>query len=196
MKRWSNFLMLLATAVLCGCGASRSVAPAPELTIDPLSLYPLRAGNAWSYDVDTGDADTTLAVTRVESVHGPIVTMRTGETEVRYELREHGVYVISDDAWLFRAPFEEGATWPARGGRTGRVVTTMAAVETPAGRFRGCLEVSETGGRLGLVVTTIYCPFIGPVSVDSTMPSSVSDRTASVRARLRGYDVDPVSITP
>lgn len=164
--------------------------------IRPVDLYPFQEGNAWSYDVHTGDASTTLAVKRVESVHGPIATVSTGNASVRYEIRDEGIYVLSDEAWLFRAPLEEGATWPARGGRTGEIVSTVASIETPAGSFRGCLEVRETGGKLGLVVRTIYCPFIGPVAVDSTMRSDVSDRSASVSARLRGYTVEGDVVTP
>lgn len=194
----------LPCAVLCiamlsstlGCGTKKRSTPDPALVIRPVDLYPFQEGNAWSYDVHTGDASTTLAVKRVQSVHGPIVTVSTGTASVRYEVRDEGIYVLSEQAWLFRAPLEEGATWPARGGRTGEITSTVASIETPAGSFRGCLEVRETGGKLGLVVRTIYCPFVGPVAVDSTMLSDVSDRSASVSARLRGYTVEGDVVTP
>ncbi|MEM7138816.1 MAG: hypothetical protein AAF500_19725 [Myxococcota bacterium] len=179
-----------------GCAASRPSVTEPPLVIGPENLYPLKEGNAWSYDIDTGDASTTLATKRVETVHGPIVTVRSGDAAVRYEIREEGVFVLADNAWLFRAPLEEGSTWPARGGRTGRIESTVASIETAAGRFHGCLEVIETGGKLGLEVRTVYCPFVGPVAVDSTMRSDVSDRSQSVRARLRGYNVDGESVSP
>ena len=164
------------------------------MVISPTDLYPLRSGNAWSYDVDTGENTHTLAITRVEALHGPIAIVRTGNSSVKYELREEGIYVTADNAWLFRLPFEEGKTWPARGGRTGRMISTQARVETPAGTFEGCLEVVETGGERELEVRTIYCPFVGPVAVDSTMRSDVSSREVSVRARLRGYDVEGGSL--
>ncbi|MGB5810208.1 MAG: hypothetical protein WBG86_06740 [Polyangiales bacterium] len=196
MKWRVHVVVALTVVVVSACGGSRQAPSVPELTIDPVDLYPLRAGNAWSYDIDTGDASTTLAVTRVESVNGAYVTVQTGGATVQYELRRDGIFVPADGAWLFRAPFDDGATWPARGGRTGEVVTSLAHEETAAGEFQGCLEVRETGGKLGLVVTTIYCPFVGPVSVTSTMPSDVSDRAATVRARLRGYEVAGASTTP
>jgi hypothetical protein len=163
----------------------------------PINLYPLRSGNAWSYDVNTGEPQSTLAVTRVETVNGSIATVHTGRASVKYEIREDGIRVVSEEAWLFRAPFEEGASWPARGGRTGRLVSTEVAIQTQAGSFTGCLEVVETGGRLELEVRTVYCPFVGPVAVDSTMRSNLSDRSVSVHARLRGYDVSGgASLTP
>jgi len=170
------------------------VAPEP-LVLSPLHLYPLHAGNAWSYDVDDGSESSTLAVSRVDVVHGPIATVVTGDKRIEYEVREEGIYVVSDDAWLLRLPLEVGTAWPGRGGRHARLASTDAAVETPAGSFTGCVEIVETGGKLELEVRTTYCPFVGPVAVDSTMRSTVSDREITVRARLRGYQVDVTSLT-
>ncbi|MDH3200362.1 MAG: hypothetical protein OEM15_05660 [Myxococcales bacterium] len=190
-------VFLAGSIVVWGCGASRHAAPDSAVAIVPLNLYPLRSGNAWSYDVNTGEPLSTLAVTRVETVNGSIATVRTGQGSVQYEIREDGILVVSEGAWLFRAPFENGESWPARGGRTGRLVSTEVSIQTPAGSFTDCLEVVETGGKLQLEVRTVYCPFVGPVAVDSTMRSNVSDRSVSVHARLRGYDVNGgASLTP
>ncbi|MDH3623877.1 MAG: hypothetical protein OES69_09320 [Myxococcales bacterium] len=189
--------LFLVGSVVCGCGASKPVVPDSAIAMLPINLYPLRSGNAWSYDVNTGEPQSTLAVTRVETVNGSIATVHTGRVSVKYEIREDGIRVVSEEAWLFRAPFEEGASWPARGGRTGRLVSTEVAIQTQAGSFTGCLEVVETGGKLELEVRTVYCPFVGPVAVDSTMRSNLSDRSVSVHARLRGYDVSGgASLTP
>jgi hypothetical protein len=175
---------------VCGCGGPKPVAPHAASTIAPTDLYPLRPGNAWSYDVDTGDPTNTLAITRVESVEGSLATVRTGSERIEYDVRDEGIYVVADDGWLVRAPIEEGSRWPARGGRTAELVSLHASIDTPAGFFDGCVEVIETGGRLELEVRTVYCPLVGPVAVDSTMRSTVSKRSVSVHARLRGYDVD------
>ena len=188
-------LVLAASSIVVGgCGASK---PGAAPAFAPIDIYPLRSGNAWSYDVNTGDPSTTLAVTRVETVDGSVATVRTGEQTIQYEIRKDGIRVVSEGAWLFRLPYEDGASWPARGGRTGRLVSTQASIETPAGRFTDCLEFVETGGKLELEVRTVYCPSVGPVAVDSTMRSNVSDRLISVHARLRGYQVDGgASLTP
>lgn len=197
MTSWMRAPFLVACVAVLGCGASKPTASDSATAIVPINLYPLRPGNAWSYDVNTGEPSSTLAVTRVETVDGSIATVRTGKASVKYEIREDGIRVVSEGAWLFRAPFEEGASWPARGGRTGRLVSTEVSIETQAGSFTGCLEVVETGGKLELEVRTVYCPLVGPVAVDSTMHSNVSDRAVSVHARLRGYDVTGgASLTP
>jgi hypothetical protein len=180
-----------AAAALCLGAACVAKSPPPPSgnRIDATDFYPLQAGNAWSYDVDTGDPFTTLAVTRVEAFDGRIAEVHTGDAIVHYEVRGEGVRVPSEDAWLIRAPLEPGATWPARGGRTARLVSIHAVASSGAGSFERCVEVLETGGRLDLEVRTIYCHGVGPVSVESTMRSDLSDRVVTVSASLRGYQV-------
>ena len=187
--RLGAFVALLVAA------CASTMRPAPTKTIEALDLYPLQTGNAWSYDVDTGDASTTLAVTRVESFDGRIAEVRTGKTLLRYEVLSQGIRIPSADEWVLRAPLEEGATWTGRGGRTARLVSTGLRVETRAGTFEDCALVSETGGKLELEVQTVYCASVGPVWVESTMRSNVSDRALTVSARLRGYEVSPTSST-
>jgi hypothetical protein len=162
----------------------------------PIDFYPLRAGNVWSYDVDTGEPSTTLAITRVEAFDGSIAEVRTANAVTRYELLPDGIRVPPSDAWLIRVPVLQGATWPAPGGRTAELVSTDVVAETPAGRFDGCIEVREVGGKLELEVRTIYCPGVGPVTVSSTMRSNVSERALTVSARLRGYSVIPSTSDP
>ena len=183
----------VAALLLClpsGCGG-KSVPTEKPSTIDPLDLYPLSTGNAWSYDIDTGEASTTLAITRVASFDGRFAQVRTARTIVRYEVQAEGIHVPADEAWLIRAPLREGSTWAARGGRTAELVSARASVETPAGTFEGCIEVLERGGQLELEVRTIYCPGVGPALVESTMRSNVSERVLTVTARLRGFTVNP-----
>lgn len=165
--------------------------PASPETIEPRDLYPLASGNAWSYDVDTGESSTTLAVSRVETFDGRIAEVRTARTLLRYEVLPEGIRVPPGDEWVLRVPLEAGATWPGRGGRTARLVSMRLSVETRAGAFEDCVLVSESGGKLELEVRTVYCPRVGPVSVESTMRSNLSDRALTVSARLRGYEVSP-----
>lgn len=182
-----------AAVLLFMAACAGKVSPTVTNSIDPRDFYPLQAGNAWSYDVDTGEASTTLAIMRVEALDGQVARVRTGRALVLYELRAEGIRVPPEDEWVIRAPIEEGATWPGRGGRSARLVSMGLRVETPAGSFGDCVLVSETGGKLELEVRTVYCPGVGPVSVDSTMRSSSGARSLTVSARLRGYDVSSVS---
>lgn len=185
-------LLFVALAFTCACGG-RTVPSASETELTPDDLYPLREGNAWSYDVDTGAAKTTLAITKVLRFDGSIAEVQTGSARVQYELSEQGIRVPPEDVWLLRAPIREGASWPARAGRLARLVAERLSVETPAGTFHGCVEVLETGGKLDLEVRTVFCPGVGPVSLRSTMRSERADRSVSVSARLRGYQVSPAS---
>ncbi len=186
-------VLRLAVAALCLSAACAGQNPPPpsDRLVDPFDLYPLRAGNAWSYDVDTGEASTTLAVTRVASFDGHLAEVHTGSAVMRYQVSAEGIRAPPGDAWIIRAPVEEGATWQGRGGRIARVISINTVVQTPAGQFDRCVEVLETGGKLDLEVRTVYCPGVGPVSVRSTMRSSVSDRVVTVSAQLRGYEVSP-----
>ena len=186
-----NVRAALAALWLTAACAGQNPVASSNTTIDPSDLYPLQTGNAWSYDVDTGEPSTTLGITRVDAFDGRIAEVRTGRAVVRYEVLPEGIRVPPGDAWLIRAPLAEGATWPGRGGRTARVSSTDMTVETPAGTFERCVEVVETGGKLDLEVRTVYCPQVGPVWVASTMRSNVSDRVVTVSAQLRGYDVSP-----
>jgi hypothetical protein len=176
------------SCLLVACAGSK-----PRLSsVDPIELgefFPLHSGNAWSYDVDTGEPSTTLGVTRVEAFDGHLAEVRTGRATVHYELLAEGIRVPPEDVWLLRAPLQEGASWPARGGRTARVVSIDTRIETLAGKFEHCVEVSETGGKLELEIRIVYCPGVGPVALDSTMRSETSDRVVTVFARLRGYEV-------
>ena len=182
----------LAASLACCLGAACASSAPSTARIESLSpgdLYPLRAGNAWSYDVDTGDPTTTLAITKVESFDGRVAEVRTGRSIVRYEVLDDGIRLLPGEAWLLRAPLTPGSEWQGPGGRQARLVAVETTVQTPAGSFERCVEVSETGGKLEVEVRTVYCPGVGPVSVDSTMRSRTSDRAVTVSARLRGFDV-------
>lgn len=181
-----------AALVLLAACASRTP-PASPIRIEPTDLFPLETGNAWSYDVDTGDPSTTLAVSRVETFDGRFAEVRTARTVLRYEVLGEGIRLPPGDEWVLRAPLEQGATWLGRGGRSALLVSMGMRVETRAGIFDDCILVSETGGKLDLEVRTVYCPGVGPVSVHSTMRSNLGDRTLTVSAKLRGYEVSPAS---
>ncbi|MBT8451781.1 MAG: hypothetical protein KJO40_07450 [Deltaproteobacteria bacterium] len=191
----ASVFRLGASAALLVAACASTMRTASTRSIEVGDLYPLQTGNAWSYDVDTGEASTTLAITRVESFDGRFAEVRTGQTLLRYEVLSQGIRVPSADEWVLRAPLEEGATWAGRGGRTARLVSTGMRVETRAGTFDDCVLVSETGGKLELEVQTVYCASVGPVLVESTMRSNLSDRALTVSAQLRGYEVSPTSST-
>lgn len=192
MKLRPSRAFALSLFVVAACASVEGATTRPSVE-DPRDFYPMQAGNAWSYDIDTGESTTTLAVTRIESFDGHIAVVRTAGTVVRYEAVPDGIRVLGGDTWLLRGPLRAGSTWQAPGGREARLLSTQVTAATPAGTFERCIEVLEIGGNLDLEVRTIYCPEVGPVSVSSTMKSKTSERALTVSARLRGYTVNPSS---
>lgn len=155
--------------------------------ITPERLYPLTLGSAWSYDVDAGDGDNVLAVTRVTTRTAEEATVQGGEGQTRYALRADGIFRSDRDGYLLRMPLTQGATWSSGGGMQARVSQRGIAMTTTAGTFADCVEVTEQGAESGVTIVTTYCPDVGPVEIVSSM--TLPHGSARVIARLRGYQV-------
>ena len=183
MTRHAPALCLL---LVVGCGGAPRAPDGPR-TLHAADLYPLSEGSAWSYDVDTGDGDSVLAISRVTRVTGRVVEVATGAGAIRYELRPEGVYRAGKGSWLLHDPIETGARWSSGTGVTAHIDSVSVLIETQAGRFEGCVRVNETGADSGQTVQTVYCPDVGPVEVVSEM--FVRDQQIRVVARLRGYQI-------
>lgn len=176
---------VVVVALLWGCAAAER--PTRQTALTVRSLYPLQKGNAWSYDVDTGDGTAILAITRVTAVRGNVVEVVTGETPSNYELRPDGIWRVERGAYLLRAPIAVGESWPSGGGLTATIARTGISVETTAGHFDRCVEIREDGTTTGGTIHTTYCPEVGPVLVRTA--TALSHTTVKVEARLRGYAV-------
>jgi hypothetical protein len=185
MNRSARCARLFAVLWLLACASSPKPAPTAELT--PARLYPMAPGSAWSYDVDAGDGTAVLAITRVTSAGGGRAVVQGGEGAMHYELRADGIYREDRGGYLLQAPLRAGASWSSGGGLTAEIAAMDAAIETPAGQFRGCVEVVERGAPTGAVISTTYCPDVGPVQVVSTLVLSSGE--VRVVARLRGYQI-------
>jgi len=186
----SSTIRALVCVALAGCGGGQAAVRPDSGPPGPDQLYPLAVGNAWSYDVDAGEGDTVLAVARVVSVRGAAVEVLSGGGEVlRYERRTDGIYRPHKSGYLLKAPVRAGQTWQSANGVTAEVSRIVDVLETPAGRFEGCVEVHESGLRGGQHVETTYCPGVGPTRVVSRM--DVRGRSLRVVAELRGYAVGP-----
>lgn len=186
--------------VLIGCGGAQDAGEGDD-PIDPARLYPLKDGNVWTYDVDTGTDLSALGISRVVEVQGPRVTVEnngSSQDAIVYELRPEGIYRVASGTWLLKRPIEVGATWPATGGREARVQSISEHVEVGAGTFDGCVSVVEaeageaapvTAGPSGTgqIVETVYCPDIGPVIVDTQISTELSGQTVHVRGELRAH---------
>ena len=179
----------LGLLLIAGCASAPEPTPTQELT--PARLFPLTAGSAWSYDVDTGDGNNALAITKVTEAGPTAAAVQGGEGLTRYELRPDGIFRTSLSGYLLKAPVRLGATWPSGGGMQAEITRTGVDLSTPAGEFHGCVEVSERGAPSGALITTTYCPDIGPALVVSRM--ELLTGKVEVVARLRGYQIGPAA---
>ena len=186
------FPTVLAACALLACASQP--ATVPTRAASPERLFPMTLGSAWSYDVNTGDGEPVLAISRVVERTAAAATIQGGEGRTRYELRPDGIFRSEWGGYLLRGPLQPGATWPAGGGRQARITRTGAAIVTPAGDFQGCVEVEESGAPSGALIATIYCPDVGPVEVRSTL--AMTTGTVVVSARLRGFQIGPAANAP
>jgi len=177
-------MVVLPVAAGCATGASQ-VAP-EAIPWTPESLFPLAEGRAWSFDVETGDGDNVLVVTRVvTAVPGKSALVQVGQEQTAYELRPEGWYRPAKGGFLLRTPLEVGASWQSGNGVEAKLARDVEVIETPAGSFTHCAEVEETNKRSGNRIWTTYCPNVGPVRVISEM--LVRGHTLRVTAVMRGY---------
>jgi len=187
-----RFLELFAVAiVLFGCASGPSASARKPADLSPGSLYPLREGAAWSYDVDAGDGEPpVLATTHVLRIQGSSVEVQSGQAVLRYALLSDGIQRVDSGTYLLRAPVALGSEWPAGLNTVARISAVDQLLQTPAGNFESCVVVTEQGGDSGRKVATTYCPGVGPVRVDSEM--EVRGKLLRVTATLRGYSLEPL----
>jgi hypothetical protein len=171
---------------VAACASGPSAKP-DEQPLTPQRLYPLALGSAWSYDVETGDGEPVLAITKVSEAGEGWAGVLGGESVRRYELRPDGLFQPELGGYLLRAPIALNARWDAGRGVTATVAAVGIAVETAAGKFGGCATVREEGAQSGAVVTTTYCPDVGPVEIHSRLV--LDHGVVEVIAKLRGYRI-------
>jgi hypothetical protein len=186
---YTRLAVALCLVLLAACHRSHGNANTND-RLSPERLYPLRQGAVWSYDVDTGAGLPILAITRVIKAEDKHVEIAVGREPIVYERRVEGLFRPDRDAYVLLAPIRTGETWDAGGGARAEVRTVEKDVTTPAGEFHGCAEIVESGGSGGKVTRTVFCPDVGPVEVESSMPMpQAGGEIARVVARLRGFDL-------
>ncbi|MBI2897898.1 MAG: hypothetical protein HYY06_30345 [Deltaproteobacteria bacterium] len=175
---------LAALVVLAACGGAQTRADGSG-SVRAVDFFPMGRGSAWSYDIDDG-VETVLVTSRVVERSGNRVTVLNpvGE-EMRYEVRDDGIYRPDRRVYLLRDPLEVGAEWDSAAGMRASVTSLNRRVRTPSGEF-ACLEVVEEGGEQGLRIVTRYARRVGPVEIIAGMRLS-GGRSASTRAILRGF---------
>jgi hypothetical protein len=167
------------------CGAASQPHPKSAIEVSVATLYPLVAGAAWSYDVDSGDGQPVLATAHVVSVREGVVEVASGQAMLRYVIVPEGIARAGQAGHLLKTPLVANASWPSAPDTVARVEAVHQRVALPAGTFEECVVVKEENANSGQRVTTTYCPGVGPTRVVSEM--EVRGHALRVTATLRGY---------
>lgn len=186
---------VFAVALPGACAGTASQVRSGPADQSPKSLYPLAAGYAWSYDVETEGSPPVLAVARVAHFDSGVASVMTGpEAEQRYSVTDAGIVRVGQPGYLLKAPITLGAVWESGTDTHARVASVSEQVSTTAGTFEACVVVEEQNQRSGQAVKTTYCPGVGPTLVVSQM--EVRGQLLTVTARLRGFAVDASAAQP
>ena len=193
-------LVLLAACMLGGCaGGPKAVVPdkGPTPTA-PSAYYPLEPGWKWAYDVDQ-DGENILATFAVTLREGGRALVAGGDQLLEYEVKPDGILRPDPRGapdYVLKAPLAAKAAWPVKGGQA-TVVGWNESIDTPAGKFDGCVTVQEIRADPDRRTRTTYAPGVGPVVIEfSAMDASGLHAT---KARLRGYTrpgEDPLALAP
>lgn len=190
-------VLLAALALACARPVAPTPgAPAPALRAPgPAELFPLAVGNEWTYL----DESPALPPDRRGATRTVRILERTADGYFRDgdrgELKIEGPCVVDRVRRLLCAPIAAGNRWSSvvAPGSTERyeIAAVGEAVETPAGRFEGCVRVrahDRAGARVDHVLEMSYAPGVGPVRLETF---AVVDGKAApqVRAVLRSYRV-------
>ncbi|MBK7581304.1 MAG: hypothetical protein IPI67_13950 [Myxococcales bacterium] len=178
--------MLLFTA--CG-GApaaqnNSKLGPTKPVITDVERFMPLTADTVYAFETsieNTGEKGVLMM--HVDRPRPNQAVLTVGGRAQRLEIAPQGIR-LENGGWLLKAPLEVASQFK---GQFGQVVVRSidATIETPAGRFTGCVETIEDSQVVKKRVITTFCPDIGIVSLDAE--GSIGDDFGRERAVLRSY---------
>jgi hypothetical protein len=199
--RTSALTIALAVA-LTGCnragdnpGGPPSVAdlggPATGGGLEIAQYYPLAIGNTWTYSFEFSGWKESKTV-RIDAVDNGTFIDSAG---ARWLLDEKGLR-DQGKRYVLKAPLATGTQWKAVVSAVSveqyEVTDTRAIVETPAGRFTGCVVVhAKNQLKPGVVqhMWSSYAPGVGLVEVRVEMQSGDAKPVPQSRIRLTAYSL-------
>lgn len=191
--------LALAAVALAGCeGNPTAKGPSASKFSGVLRFYPLEKGWQWSFmlrDPQQGAAGPgLLAVTKVVEFDGHVALLTTGNELNELRVEKDGLVRVASGAYLLKLPLSLGERWPGAAGAVVEVTKVDEKVTVDAGAFEGCIETTETfRGDEARVVTTTYCPDVGPVQLEvhqTTVAPGEAPVTAIAKLRSYGPAVD------
>lgn len=162
MKPGAALLWLLAA----GCAAQQSApASAPQTAvINEVTRYlPLENETVFSYETYIEDTNERgIAVFEIKRPRPELAELSlAGQVRKRYYFEPAGVR-SSHGGYLLKSPLSLNSEWTGDDGKV-RVTNVSLSVDTPAGKFSGCLQTVEDAqlGAATRKTTTVFCPGVG-----------------------------------
>jgi hypothetical protein len=190
-------LTLLAAAVgaalLASCATTQEAAPKKHTLRD---YYPLAVGNSWTYVIKPAPPDHAQATVELVSEENGFYKMSVGG-----QLAARATSITDGVRDMLREPLEVGNEWVAVPDASEveryKIVDNNADVKTPAGMFRGCVQVEMTteirsrdGQKGRLIGRWSYAPGIGPIHFVQTVELGEQPPRKNIEYILVGYKID------
>lgn len=186
-RRFVDAHVVVLVLGLVGCSGEAQTRRTRGGPVTSKALYPMKVGNAWSYDVESESPDApTLLVNRVSQIEGRRVIMETGGEPIVYEMRRDGIYWPAKGGYLLKDPISEGAAWGMRSGSRSRIASMSKTFRASGQVFQNCVEILLESSEQR--VRTLYARDVGPVFIEAELHMEDFDYT--FRATLRGYQVE------
>jgi len=188
----SALVWVAASSVGCGGGGGAVQAPTLREPVpgSPVARFlPLNDGWQWAYDVEDEGGNRGMFVTRARRLTGARFSLGPSPASAHVvEARADGIWREESETYVLKAPLAAGSTWLGGRGATIKVGAVDRVVETPAGKFVGCLTTIEEAGASDHPerrVTTTYCPDVGVTEVIAE--AWMGTRHQRERAVLRSF---------
>ncbi len=184
---------LVSLAALAAACARAPVAMSPPPASAPGDYFPLAVGNEWTYR----DVSPSLPPDRQGAARTVRILERTRDgyyrDNERGELRADPDCVHDRSRRLLCSPFERGKAWSSvvsvSSTERYEIAAVGEAVQTPAGRFEGCVRVrarNRANATTDHVLEITYAPGVGPVRLE-TFVVVEGKATPQVKALLERY---------
>jgi hypothetical protein len=186
----------LALVSLAACAGPTAGGGRAASAHAPADFFPLAVGNEWAY-VDESPA---LPPEQRGAVRTVRILARDAEgffrDNERGELRAGADCLQDRVRRLLCAPVETGHRWTsvvsAASTERYEIAAVDERVETPAGRFDGCVKVrahNRAAPSTDHVLEITYAPGVGPVRIETFVITEGAVRP-QVRALLRSYQLE------
>lgn len=183
--------LALAASLACAHAPGAPAAAAPRA---PADFFPLAVGNTWVY------ADESPAAAAPERAPRTVrILERTADgyfrDDARGELRVDGGCLHDRVRRLLCGPVAVGTAWSSvvsvSSTERYEIASVDEQVETPAGRFAGCVKVrahNRAGPDTDHVLEITYAPGVGPVRIE-TFVVAAGAVSPQVRAVLQSFQL-------